>query len=139
MELHGETVKVGDRLWDYMNQKWAVVTSIEEEDNGWVNFMNGASVGFAYLPLAFFWQEVPPITPPPKPKPEIDWSKVPEGTLVRVRDNEEQRWIVAEFSRCTDFPSHPEYKYEVVGFYDEDRYTQIKLHESVEPKGEWMK
>ena len=138
MELHGETVKVGDRLWDYMNQKWAVVTSIEEEDNGWVNFMNGASVGFAYLPLAFFWQEVPPITPPPKPKPEIDWSKVPEGTLVRVRDGENDYWMVGEFLGLYETGK---YIYRIKDTYPDNdpAFIQIKLHESVEPKEEWMK
>ena len=133
MELHGETVKVGDRLWDYMNQKWAVVTSIEEEDNGWVNFMNGASVGFAYLPLAFFWQEVPPITPPPKPKPEIDWSKVPEGTLVRVRNADHQHWMIGEYRNQHDDV------YFIKGFTGDPCFSQIKLHESVEPKEEWMR
>ena len=31
------------------------------------------------------------------PKPEVDWSKVPVDTLVRVRDREEQEWILRYF------------------------------------------
>lgn len=31
------------------------------------------------------------------PKPETDWSKVPVDTLVRVRDREEQEWILKYF------------------------------------------
>lgn len=34
-------------------------------------------------------------TEPPKPK--VDWSKVPVDTLVRVRDREEQEWILRYF------------------------------------------
>ncbi|MFW5540737.1 MAG: hypothetical protein ACOCPD_04685 [Segatella copri] len=30
-------------------------------------------------------------------KPEVDWSKVPVDTLVRVRDREEQEWILRYF------------------------------------------
>lgn len=31
------------------------------------------------------------------PKPEVDWSKVPVDTLVRVRDREEQEWTLMYF------------------------------------------
>ena len=31
------------------------------------------------------------------PKPEVDWSKVPVDTLVRVRDREDQEWILRYF------------------------------------------
>ena len=31
------------------------------------------------------------------PKPEVDWSKVPVDTLVRVRDREEQEWLLRYF------------------------------------------
>lgn len=31
------------------------------------------------------------------PKPEVDWSKVPVDTLVRVRDREEQEWTLRYF------------------------------------------
>ena len=31
------------------------------------------------------------------PKPEVDWSKVPVDTLVRVRDNEDDEWILRYF------------------------------------------
>lgn len=31
------------------------------------------------------------------PKPEVDWTKVPVDTLVRVRDREEQEWTLRYF------------------------------------------
>lgn len=31
------------------------------------------------------------------PKPEVDWSKVPVDTLVRVRDREDREWILRYF------------------------------------------
>lgn len=31
------------------------------------------------------------------PKPEVDWSKVPVDTLVRVRDREDKEWILRYF------------------------------------------
>lgn len=31
------------------------------------------------------------------PKPEVDWSKVPVDTLVRVRDNEDDEWVLRYF------------------------------------------
>lgn len=31
------------------------------------------------------------------PKPKVDWSKVPVDTLVRVRDREDQEWILRYF------------------------------------------
>lgn len=31
------------------------------------------------------------------PKPEVDWSKVPVDTLVRVRDNDDEEWVLQYF------------------------------------------
>ena len=36
------------------------------------------------------------------PKPEVDWSKVPVDTLVRVRDREEQEWTLRYFKGLED-------------------------------------
>lgn len=36
------------------------------------------------------------------PKPKVDWSKVPVDTLVRVRDREEQEWILMYFKGISD-------------------------------------
>lgn len=33
------------------------------------------------------------------PKPEVDWSKVPVDTLVRVRDFEDDEWVLRYFSK----------------------------------------
>lgn len=32
-----------------------------------------------------------------EPRPEVDWSKVPVDTLVRVRDSEREEWILKYF------------------------------------------
>lgn len=37
------------------------------------------------------------------PKPEVDWSKVPVDTLVRVRDREEQEWTLMYFKGISDY------------------------------------
>lgn len=74
------------------------------------------------------------ITPPSKPKPEIDWSKVPEGTLVRVKSLDTQYWMIAEFNKTIN--NH----FEVYWFSGNvTAFKQIRLHESVEPKEEWFK
>lgn len=41
-----------------------------------------------------FWLDEEYIEPP---KPEVDWSKVPADTLVRVRDNEDDEWVLRYF------------------------------------------
>ena len=48
-------------------------------------------------------------------KPEVDWSKVPVDTLVRVRDSEEQEWTLRYFrSFSIIYSSYPPgYDYEV--------------------------
>lgn len=38
-----------------------------------------------------------------QPKPEVDWSKVPVDTLVRVRDREEQEWTLTYFKGISDY------------------------------------
>lgn len=37
------------------------------------------------------------------PKPEVDWYHVPVDTLVRVRDREEQEWILMYFKGISDY------------------------------------
>lgn len=37
------------------------------------------------------------------PKPEVDWCHVPVDTLVRVRDREEQEWILMYFKGISDY------------------------------------
>ena len=44
------------------------------------------------------------------PKPEVDWSKVPVDTLVRVRDREEQEWTLRYFKGIND--NHLRRRYE---------------------------
>ena len=38
-------------------------------------------------------------------EPEVDWTKVPVDTLVRVRDREEQEWILMYFKGISDYDS----------------------------------
>lgn len=45
------------------------------------------------------------------PKPEVDWSKVPVDTLVRVRDRENQEWTLMYFKEISD--TNPPYKFKV--------------------------
>lgn len=44
------------------------------------------------------------------PKPEVDWSKVPVDTLVRVRDAEDEEWLLRYFKGIND--KHLRRKYE---------------------------
>lgn len=37
------------------------------------------------------------------PKPEVDWCHVPVDTLVRVRNREEQEWILMYFKGISDY------------------------------------
>lgn len=43
-----------------------------------------------------FWLDEEYVEPP---KPEVDWSKVPVDTLVRVRNRKENEWIMRYFKR----------------------------------------
>lgn len=46
-----------------------------------------------------FWLDEEYIEPP---KPEVDWSKVPVDTLVRVRDAEDEDWLLRYFKGIND-------------------------------------
>ena len=46
-----------------------------------------------------FWLEEEYIE---SPKPEVDWSKVPVDTLVRVRDRKDQKWTLRYFKGIDD-------------------------------------
>ena len=49
------------------------------------------------------------------PKPEVDWDNVPVDTLVRVRDYEDDEWLLRYFKGFSRTPSayKPEREYEV--------------------------
>lgn len=49
------------------------------------------------------------------PKPEVDWSKVPVDTLVRVRDREEQEWTLRYFKGIDDGNAMCRYSVWVLG------------------------
>lgn len=42
------------------------------------------------------------------PKPEVDWSKVPVDTLVRVRNDEDSPWVLQYFK---EFDEERNYKF----------------------------
>ena len=80
---------------------------------------------------------------------EIDWTKVPRGTKVQVRDSENQEWSNAYFSKIlksknTDYPFR-------ASFINDDEFTKLNLddtswsykccriHKSVEIPEEWYK
>lgn len=78
------------------------------------------------------------------PKPEVDWSKVPVDTLVRVRDYEDDEWLLRYFKGFSRTPSayKPERDYEVWALGatsvtaegDTERWRYCEL---VEYEGEW--
>lgn len=53
----------------------------------------------ACLKLFAFWLDEEYEEPP---KPEVDWSKVPVDTLVRVRDGEDEEWLLRYFKGIND-------------------------------------
>ena len=71
------------------------------------NFCNTSSCE-SCSKLFAFWLDEEYIEPP---KPEVDWSKVPVDTLVRVRDRENQEWTLMYFKEISD--TNPPYKFKV--------------------------
>ena len=140
MKLQGEEIKPGDRVWHIL-LGWQTVSRIVPEAaypirmGGYSLNSDGYESDTDKSP-SIFWDEVH-ITPPPKPKPEIDWSKVPENTLVRVWDNEGDNHRVAEYHGYdTDLsPLH----HWVKGTRSNFRYKHCELHESVTTLAEWYK
>ena len=140
MKLQGEEIKPGDRVWHIL-QGWKTVSRIVPDaaypirTGGYSLNSDGYESDTDKSP-SIFWDEVH-ITPPPKPKPEIDWSKVPENTLVRVWDNEGDNHRVAEYHGYdTDLsPLH----HWVKGTRSNFRYKHCELHESVATLAEWYK
>ena len=140
MKLQGEEIKPGDRVWHIL-LGWQTVSRIVPEAaypirmGGYSLNSDGYESDTDKSP-SIFWDEVH-ITPPPKPKPEINWSKVPENTLVRVWDNEGDNHRVAEYHGYdTDLsPLH----HWVKGTRSNFRYKHCELHESVTTLAEWYK
>ena len=79
---------------------------------------------------------------------EIDWTKVPRGTKVQVRDNEKQKWENAYFVSYAEnvfplsFESSPIKDDEFTKFKAE-RFSKVfeycRIHPSVEIPNEWYK
>lgn len=72
-------------------------------------------------------------------KPEVDWSKVPVDTLVRVRDYENVDWYLRYFKGVDE--SNPEEKYEAwtngtTSKTSNDKYVHWKYCELVEVEDE---
>ena len=58
---------------------------------------------------------------------QIDWSKVPRGTKVQVRDNEKGNWINAYFSKL--IKENEEYSFRASAVKD-DEFTNIKMDDN---------
>mgnify|MGYP006416179483 CR=1 FL=1 len=137
MKLHGEEIKLGDRVWHIL-LGWKTVSRIVPEAaypirmGGYSLNSDGYESDTDKSP-SIFWDEVH-ITPPPKPKPEIDWSKVPENILVRVWDDEHENHTVAEYQGYETDQHHW-----IKGTHGNFVYKHCELHESVTPLPEWYK
>lgn len=80
----------------------------------------------------------------PKKEREIDWTKVPKGTKVQVRDNEGDKWVNRYFNYYDTYN-----EYFLVGICLDDNFTvyemnkiwykECKIHPSVEILDEWYK
>lgn len=67
------------------------------------------------------------------PKPEVDWSKVPVDTLVRVRDHENDEWTLMYFKGVDE--NDPKYRYmawtdgatskTACGYYEKWTYCEL--------------
>lgn len=80
---------------------------------------------------------------------EIDWTKIPRGTKVQVRDSENQEWKNAYFSKSLN-SKEVDYPFKA-SFINDDEFTELnldntswnykycKIHESVEVPEEWYK
>lgn len=81
-------------------------------------------------------------------KREIDWSKVPRGTKVQVKDYEEEEWVNEYFIKYES--SKEEYSFQANEWQDDDYtrfnmekysdfYKYCRIHESVAIPDEWYK
>ena len=81
-------------------------------------------------------------------KREIDWSKVPRGTKVQVKDKEEREWENSYFIKYES--GKKEYPFQANEWQDDDYtgfkmeqysdfYKYCRIHESVEIPEEWYK
>ena len=147
--LHGYPLKVGDRVW-HLRFGWSRVTQIfsdneffiesEEDEIERGRYDEDGKVSFTDQSPVVFWQPVE-ITPPPKPEPEIDWSKVPEDTPVEVSLGTSD-WKKARFVKET-FITGGCFRY-LVYIPDVEGPVfrvspEIRLASGVEVKKEWLK
>ena len=140
MKLHGEEIKLGDRVWHIL-LGWKTVSRIVPDAanpirTGGYSLNSDGDESDTDKNPSIFWDELH-ITSPPKPKPEIDWSKVPENILVRVWDNEGDNHRIAEYHGYDTYlsPLH----HWIKGTHSDFRYKHCELHESVTPLPEWYK
>lgn len=80
----------------------------------------------------------------PKKEKEIDWTKVPKGTKVQVRDYKDEEWVNRYFNYYDTYSRHS-----LVGMCLDDNFTgyemsktwyqKCRIHPSVEIPEEWYK
>ena len=145
--LHGYPLKVGDRVW-HLRFGWSRVTQIfsdnefliesEEDEIERGRYDEEGKVSFTDQSSVVFWQPVE-ITPPPKPEPKIDWTKVPQGTPVEVRDSSRKDWLNKKFLVYSkEKLSFGHYVvFDDAGVVNTWRYC--RLVPDVEVKKEWLK
>ena len=87
--LHGHPIKVGDRVW-HLLYGWSTVKAIRHGIeypivvSGIGTFISDGRGLYTHRNPTLFWNEIN-IDPPPPPKHEIDWTKVPWGTRIRSK------------------------------------------------------
>lgn len=138
--LHGYPVEVGDRVW-HLQHGWATITDVRTSLNNdlvSIRFDGGfCSTIDIRRSATLFWQPFE-ITPPPKPEPEIDWTKVPQGTLVEVRDDVNDSWRSRTFLCFSiEKQQHGHFVASDEGYISSWRCC--RLAPGVEVKKEWLK
>lgn len=80
-----------NRVCDFMKKH--IIPNYDMKEHVTKGICNGVSCQ-ACSKMFAFWLDEEYIEPP---KPEVDWSKVPVDTLVRVKDDEEDTWALRYF------------------------------------------
>ena len=136
--LDGYPVELNDRLWD-PNMGWCTVIELNHGDQFSIRLKmdkGGEMVVDPKQLMGLFWQPID-IDPPPKPEPEIDWSKVPSGVEVRSNTvmHNNLRFVAYCDPDVTDMPPHWVVCLPVYIWLVDD----CRLAPGVEVKKEWLK
>ena len=139
--LHGYPVELNDRLWD-LNMDWCTVIELNPGDQFSIRLKmdkGGEMVVDPKQMRSLFWQPVE-IIPPPKPEPELDWSKVPQGTPVEVRNYPDGEWVKGYgfIAKATTALENQPFIV-ATGYAGPYNWRYCRLAPDVEIKPEWLK